>query len=158
MDTLPVRPEAFLFIERGVPVALWQLVSLLVEDMGQPLCTDMNGPLLGEKLHAFLAGRLTFDDLFEGRDQQFVAGFQNSRRIREVLVITVVVVSVERLLLSALMTLLESGKTCDVVVVRRHRDDAEVNEQAELHDWLGGRRGFRGSGNWVITKHLEKPI
>jgi len=130
-----IFPEPIRLIEGSITFAFRQLVALLFENQGQTLRAGMNGVLGGEKIHSFLWGGRSADVLLEHTDTEFVAGLQNSARIREVLVGNIVVIEIEWLLFTALVLLVELDELGRVVIVSRHRDDAEIDKQGELWGW-----------------------
>lgn len=124
-------PETIRFIERHIPFAFRQLVTLLFEDEGCALCACVDGLLSCQERHALLARGDPVDDLLECANAELVTRLQNTRRIGEVLVgyVAIVVIVVIKLF-TVLLT--ERRKPLLMHVVVGHYDNAEVHKQSEL--------------------------
>lgn len=127
-----VPPEPVRLIERCVPLALRQLVTLLFENESCSLCASEYGILSTEEVHAFSRGGRPTDDLLERAYAKLVARLQDAAGIREVRIGDGIAEAVERLLFATLMLHLELREPHRRLVVRRHRDGAKVCEQGEL--------------------------
>lgn len=117
-------PESILFIKGSIPPAFRQLVTLLFEDEGRALRAGVDGLLSCQERHALLRSGRAVDDLLERANAEFVAGLQDSSRIREVFVGDVIVVVIE--FFTILLT--ECREPLFMHIVVGHRDDAEVHE------------------------------
>lgn len=133
--------ETFLFIERSVPLIFRQLVSLLFENEGRALGAGEDGLLTAEEIHPLLRSGRADDDRLECANAKPVAGLQDPAWVREVGVGDIVIEIVELFKIP----LQERGEPSRLIVVIRHRDDAEIHEQSEpprLLRGFGGQVGF----------------
>jgi len=127
-----VERETLLHIERRVPEALGQLATVRLDDL-DPLSSDEVRVESCEVCQVFLARGRSVDDLLVGANPQLIAGLQNPRRVRKA----------------------HAREFRHGLVVRRHRDDAEVRKQPELLEGLCWRFGLRRDADDPATRQHE---
>ncbi len=145
--TARVFEESFFLVERAVPVALRELLTLLCEDEGGALCTGEDGFLASKERHQLFGCRRSGNRLLEHFHFELASGGEFGRGLGEVRIGDGLVVEVTLLC----VFLLERGELGCVHVVGGNGDVERCDEREAGVERCGTRkRSVHGFGQRVV--------